>query len=381
MRDPFLPLSDALPLTRPWSGRRLGGGVDRQRGTYQSVLPLALVGSLLTLTLSWPAPPAALGLGLGVSGLLAAALVLSATPRCPLWVLDALLLAGGWAFLLGQLALTLFRPDAAADVTALGGLLPWFLVLLLAPGWLLGQTQGRVVSLGALGLTLGLTVAALTGPLSSWGPAGGAVLGWLAQLLLASAAAMLGQETAAWRSRDLARQGAWAGLAEEERDALTGLPHRRALTRLLTAHLRRQGPGLAVMALRIDGLERIEEERGVAFAEALRAHLARTLSAAVRHGDVVGCLERGSFAVLMRVPDARTARISGERLRLRVASRPLGGVLTTVSVGVALWRGHSAGRALLADAEEALERAHTAGGNCVALALAAPPTSPATAAA
>lgn len=341
--------------------------MDR-RATYQSVLPLALVGSLLTLALSWPAPSGALVTGAGLVGLLAASLVLSAVRRCPLWVLDALLLAGGWTLVLAELWLVLFRPQVGGDVTALGSLLPWFLVLLLAPGWLLGQDRGRAVSLGALALTLGLTAAAAAGPLVQGGPAAGPALAWLAQLLLAGTVAVLGQEAAAWRSRDLARQGAWAGLADEERDALTGLPHSRALTRLLTRHLRRHGPGLTAMVLRVDGLEATEEERGVAFAEALRAHIARTLTAAVRHGDVVGCLERGSFAVLMRVPDARAARIGGERLRLRVASRPLAGVLSTVSVGVAVWNGHSAGRALLADAHGAMERAREAGGNCVALA-------------
>jgi len=357
----------------------MGWGMDR-RATYQTVLPLALVGTLLTVALAWPVPAGEQAALFGLAGLLAALLVLSAVRRCPLWVLDAGVLAGGWTYVLSKLTLTLFWPDVVGGAVPLGELLPWFLVLLLAPGWLLGGAWGRRVSLSALGATLVLTAVFLAGPLMGREAAGDAVLRLLAQLLLAGSVAVIGQEAAAWRARDLVQRGAWAGLADEERDAVTGLPHGRALTRLLAAQLRPQrrprrlrqrlspARGLTVAVLRVDGLDRTEQERGVAFAEALRAHLARTLTTAVRHGDVVGCLDRESFAVLMRVPDARTARVVGERLRLRVASRPLAGVLPTVSVGVAVWQGQRTGRALLADAQTALECAREAGGNSVRLA-------------
>lgn len=371
MRDRFLPLPDALPLVNPWPG---GGasfrGADR-RAIYQRALPLALLGTLLPLALVWPATSAFRVTALGMAALLVVMLALSLLPRCPLWVLDALLLLGGWSLVLGELAFTLFTPETARAPTALGHVLPWFLLLLLAPTWLLGERRGRVLSRSALGLTLGLTAVYAAAPLLPWGTPWGAassgLLGLLAQLLLAGGITVMGQEAAAWRARDLARRGAWAGLSDDERDPLTGLPQRKALQRLLTAHLRRQGEGLTVAVLSLDTLEDIEAERGVAFAEALRAHLARILSAAVREGDVVGCLERGHFAVLMRVPDARAARVACERLRLRAASRPLGGVLANVSVGVAVWNGHTGGRALLADAQEALSHAQTRGGNCVYL--------------
>lgn len=373
MRDSFLPLPDALPLVKTWPGEGVFGRGIGRRATYQHALPLALLGTLLPLALVWPATSGFRVTALGMATLLVVMLALSLLPRCPLWVLDALLLLGGWCLVLGELAVTLFRPESAGGPVALGHVLPWFLLLLLAPTWLLGERRGRVLSRMALGVTLGLSALYAAGATlpweAPWGPVNisSGLLGLLAQLLLAGGITVLGQEAAMWRARDLARRGAWAGLTDDERDPLTGLPHRKALQRLLTAHLRRQGAGLTVAVLSMDSLEETEAERGVAFAEALRAHLARTLTAAVRHGDVVGCLDRGRFAVLMRVPDARAARVACERLRLRAASRPLEGVLTTVSVGAAIWNGQTTGRALIADAHHALGQAQTRGGNCVFL--------------
>ena len=59
---------------------------------------------------------------------------LSLMQRCPVWVLDLLLLVGGWAFVGGELALGLFLPDTAEARLAAANVAPWFLVLLLAHG-------------------------------------------------------------------------------------------------------------------------------------------------------------------------------------------------------------------------------------------------------
>lgn len=177
---------------------------------------------------------------------------------------------------------------------------------------------------------------------------------------------LLGQQAAMRRLRHQLRRISLE-LPDQECDPLTGLPGRRMLERVLRDRLPRQASGLTVAVLALDGLAEVEAERGVAFVEALRAHVARTLIAATRDEDVVGYLGEGTFAVLMRMPDGRFARAVCERLRLRVASRPLQGILPTVSVGVAIWKGEERARALLGAAQQAMTQAQQDGGNRVYL--------------
>ncbi|GAA5533332.1 hypothetical protein Dalu01_01732 [Deinococcus aluminii] len=368
MRDSFLPLPEVLPPAHGWRGRGVFRREPGRRDVYQLVLPLVLLGTLLPLALPGPGMPAAFAATSPLlAGLLGLVLALSLVQRVPLRVLDLLLLVGGWVFMLGQLALLLFAPGVGGGTRAAAGIVPWFPLFLLMHSWLLGERWGRVLGRAALGATLLLTVAFAVGPLPARGAEGSALLNSMLQLLLAGGAALLCQQVATRRATSQARQGAWASIPDQERDALTGLPARRALERILNRHLTRHAPGLTVAVLTVDGLEQVEEERGIAFAQALRAHVARTLSAAIREGDVVGCLGDHTLAVLMRVPDGRFARTTCERLRLRVASRPLHGVLPTVSVGVVVWAGHPDGRALLADAQQALSSARASGGNRVHL--------------
>lgn len=365
MRPPFLPFPDALPPADARPGRRTFRARTDRRAAYQQGLPLGLVAALLPLALLSPVPAGLLTTLPLLAGLLGLVLALSLLERCPLWVLDLLLLAGGWLLLLSQLALPLFGPGAAGDAARLGSAAPWLPVLLLISGWLLGERRGRELGGAALGLTLALTLAFAAGPMRGRGAEGPALLQALVQLLLAGGITLLGQAVTTRRTRAAARQGLWAELPDHERDALTGLPGPRTLKRVLTGHLRHHPAGLTVALLSVDHLEAVGVREGVAFAEALRAHVARTLSAAIRDEDVIGCLGGPTFAVLMRMPSAHAARGACERLRLRVASRPLGGVLPTVSVGVAVWAGHPDGTDLLASAQQALALAQGEGGNRV----------------
>lgn len=367
MRDPFLPFPDALPPADAWRGRSVFRRGPDRRETYQTLLPLALLGTLLPLALSQPTPSGLLFYApLLLAGLLGLVLGLSLVQRCPVWLLDLLLLSGGWAFVLGQLAPSLFFPGVADPQTAVANVTPWFLVLLLAHSWLLGERQGQTLSLALLGGTLAMTAAYTLGPVTAAGHGGSAPLNALLQLLLAGTVTLLGQQAALRRIRHQLRRGIFH-LPEQECDPLTGLPGRRMLERVLRNEVPRRASGLTVAVLALDGLEQVEEARGVAFVEALRAHVARTLIAATRDEDVVGYLGEGTFAVLMRMPDGRFARAVCERLRLRVASRPLQGILPTVSVGVALWGGEERARALLGSALTALDQARQDGGNRVYL--------------
>ncbi|ABF46039.1 diguanylate cyclase [Deinococcus geothermalis DSM 11300] len=367
MRDPLLPFPDALPPADAWRGRSVFRRGPDRRETYQLVLPLALLGTLLPLALSQPTPAGVLlAAPLLLAGVLGLVLGLSLMQRCPVWVLDLLLLVGGWAFVGGELALGLFLPDTAEARLAAANVAPWFLVLLLAHGWLLGERRSQALSLAALGGTLALTAAYALDPATAGGPGGRTPLNALSQLVLAGAVMLLGQQAAMRRLRHQLRRISLE-LPDQECDPLTGLPGRRMLERVLRDRLPRQASGLTVAVLALDGLAEVEAERGVAFVEALRAHVARTLIAATRDEDVVGYLGEGTFAVLMRMPDGRFARAVCERLRLRVASRPLQGILPTVSVGVAIWKGEERARALLGAAQQAMTQAQQDGGNRVYL--------------
>lgn len=357
MRDRLLPLPDLVfPLGGAVGSPTRAG--EARRAAYQWALPLALLAAALGLALVWPLLPMQAVLWGGLCGVMALTLVLSALPRCPVGVLDRLLLLGGWSFLLGRLGLGLFAPQlVGGGPELLGLLLPWFVLGLLAPGWLLDHSLGRWAARGALGVTGALgalyAVRVVSGTAES-----GLILALLAQLLLVGGLALLGQEATLARTEN--HRGPWSDLSPGESDALTGLPLRRPLERRLRT-LRRP---VAVAVVGVDDLPELEREGGAAFVQTVQAHLARTLAAATRSGDPVACLGEGTFAVLLPTTDPLGVRVVAERLRLRVASRPLAGRVVTVSVGLAVGTGAEA----LARAEAALRDAQVGGGHRVEVA-------------
>lgn len=355
MRDRLLPAPD--PAFR-LGGDRVNSPTaaeQARRAAYQWALPLALLAALLWVTLFWPLHPAQAVLWGGLGATLVAAMVLSALPRCPVRVLDRLLLLGGWGFLLGRLGLGLFAPQLVSGGPEwLGVLLPWFVLGLLAPGWLLGPAPGRLLARGALGVTGGLGVLYGVGVLPGTAESG-LTLALLTQLLLVGGLALLGQEAALARSEPA--WDAWADLPAAERDPLTDLPLRRPLERRLRT-LRRP---VAVAVVAVDDLPGLERGGGPVLVQTVRAHLARTLAQATRPGDPVACLGEGTFAVLLPATGPLEVRVVAERLRLRVASRPLAGRVVTVSVGLAVGTGEDT----LARAETALRDAQAAGGHRV----------------
>ncbi|MCP2014918.1 GGDEF domain-containing protein [Deinococcus sp. HSC-46F16] len=358
MRDRLLPLPDpAFYLGEGGTGSPTRTE-EARRAAYQWGLPIALLAVAVGLALVWPLHPAQTALWGGLAGVLAVALVLSALPRCPVGVLDRLLLLGGWTFLLGRLALGLFAPhlvDGGPEL--LGLLLPWFVLGLLAPGWLLDSSLGRWVARGALAVTGALGALYGVRVLLGTGESG-LILALLAQLLLVGGLALLGQEATLTRTED--RRGPWSGLLPGECDELTGLPLRRPMERRLRT-LRRP---VAVAVVGVDDLPDLERGGGAVLVQTVRAHLARTLAAATRTGDPVACLGEGTFAVLLPTTDPLAVRVVAERLRLRVASRPLAGRVVTVSVGLAVGTGAEA----LARAEAALRDAQAGGGHRVEVA-------------
>jgi diguanylate cyclase (GGDEF)-like protein len=166
---------------------------------------------------------------------------------------------------------------------------------------------------------------------------------------------------------------ALAGLAR--RDALTGLPNRRAFDEALArevARAARAGAPLAVVALDVDHFKRVNDGHGHAAGDAaLRAVAARAL-AALRTGDLLARVGGEEFAALLPGAALADAREVAERVRLAVAAAPIdaagapGAALAlTVSLGCATLGPGEAGAALVARADARLYDAKHRGRNRV----------------
>jgi diguanylate cyclase (GGDEF)-like protein len=168
----------------------------------------------------------------------------------------------------------------------------------------------------------------------------------------------------------LARQLAF----EASHDPLTGLPnHNRALDSLRHALARaaRDGRGVAVLILDLDGFKRVNNQHGHHGGDRMLHVVGRRLAAQVRAGDVVARLAGDEFALIVEGienPD-EVADFARRLIAAVEAPVPLGGALTrvTASVGVAidLDGGDDADR-LLREASHAVARAKTDGGGRVA---------------
>ncbi|HVG73788.1 MAG TPA: diguanylate cyclase [Thermoleophilaceae bacterium] len=138
-----------------------------------------------------------------------------------------------------------------------------------------------------------------------------------------------------WVTRRLDVVGAEPQTAAEI-DPATGLPTRFSLLDRLAWALHPAGSGAAgVIVIRIDGLERIVEDRGRPGTSVVLRELGRHISSALRPLDLVGQLDEERLAaVCAGVHDATTAARIAERI-LDVAKRPIGpgGLPVVPSIG------------------------------------------------
>ena len=127
-----------------------------------------------------------------------------------------------------------------------------------------------------------------------------------------------------WVTRRLDLVGAEPQTAAEI-DPATGLPTRFSLLDRLAWALHPAGSGAAgVIVIRIDGLERIVEDRGRPGTSVVLRELGRHISSALRPLDLVGQLDEERLAaVCAGVHDATTVGRIAERI-LDVAKRPIG---------------------------------------------------------
>ena len=138
-----------------------------------------------------------------------------------------------------------------------------------------------------------------------------------------------------WVTRRLDLVGAEPQTAAEI-DPATGLPTRFSLLDRLAWALHPAGSGAAgVIVIRIDGLERIVEDRGRPGTSVVLRELGRHIASALRPLDLVGQLDEERLAaVCAGVHDATTVARIAERI-LDVAQRPIGpgGLPVVPSIG------------------------------------------------
>ncbi|MBZ9715180.1 GGDEF domain-containing protein [Deinococcus multiflagellatus] len=337
----------------------LGGGTLDRRLLSTHVLVVVLGAMLLKLA-SMPMDAFEHATLAVTCALVVGLLAVTALTRAPLQVLHGLLLAVAWSYVLSQLWHVLFRVPEQGQLQALGTLGPWAAVTLASHLWMLGRRDSLPLSVLALGSTAALLAAyVLQVPGAAQQPVVGATL----QLLLAGAVMLVGQHTTARRvTADLRRD--LLGDGQAERDALTGLPGNAAMKRWLDGAVARRPEGLGVVVIALDAP--VPGAGGPGDARRL-AHVARVLQGALRDEDMLGYLSDDQLVLALRAADARSARALCERLRLRVASRPVDGHNVTVTMGLAFYDDHRSGLSLLREAEDTCLSLQREGSNRVAL--------------
>jgi diguanylate cyclase (GGDEF)-like protein len=157
------------------------------------------------------------------------------------------------------------------------------------------------------------------------------------------------------------------------RDALTGLPNRRAFEEDLAreaARAARTGAPLAVVVLDVDRFKAVNDAHGHAAGDAVLRAVAARAGAAVRAGDVLARVGGEEFAILLAGADLARAVEAAERLRRALAAAPVEAaglaLRVTASFGCAALGAGEAPQALVARADARLYEAKRDGRDRVA---------------
>jgi two-component system cell cycle response regulator len=157
------------------------------------------------------------------------------------------------------------------------------------------------------------------------------------------------------------------------RDALTGLPNRRAFEEDLArevARAARTGAPLSVIALDVDRFKAVNDAHGHAAGDAVLRAVAVRTGGAIRAGDLLARVGGEEFAILLPGADLARAAEAAERVRAALAAVPVeaaGRALpVTASFGCAALAPGEAPEALLARADGRLYEAKREGRNRVA---------------
>jgi putative two-component system response regulator len=162
--------------------------------------------------------------------------------------------------------------------------------------------------------------------------------------------------------------------AEARRDALTGLPNRRAFDEHLEQMLAEAGGDnpVAVALLDVDGFKSVNDTGGHAVGDEVLATLARLFLRSVRANEHVFRIGGDEFAVVIAGATEAGVR-AGERILRATRLQRRGRSLPTLSGGVAHSVGAESKQELLARADAALYTSKDAGGDRFTAAGIAPP--------
>ena len=156
-------------------------------------------------------------------------------------------------------------------------------------------------------------------------------------------------------------------------DNLTGLANRPLLRDHLeqaTARARRGSP-VALLMIDLDGFKTVNDTYGHAAGDQLLVAVAQRLRDGIRGADTAARLGGDEFAVLLDGMDSPDDAVLVAGRLLAALQEPLtvSGVELTPrgSIGVAVWRDHADGDALMRDADTAMYAAKTAGKSRVAV--------------
>jgi diguanylate cyclase (GGDEF)-like protein len=155
------------------------------------------------------------------------------------------------------------------------------------------------------------------------------------------------------------------------RDALTGLPNRRALESqfpVAARAARARGARLAVMTCDVDHFKTVNDTYGHVRGDRVLQALADALRAAARDGDSVCRWGGEEFVLMVVVPHEMAARQAAERLRAAIAANGCDGLPLTISIGVAVVESGAGLQESFDEADAALYRAKALGRNRVVMA-------------
>jgi diguanylate cyclase (GGDEF)-like protein len=158
-------------------------------------------------------------------------------------------------------------------------------------------------------------------------------------------------------------------------DMLTGLANRRAFD-----HLIDHRPGrlqFSILAIDVDDLKLVNDAFGHGVGDELLIFVARSLSVALRRGDVLARMGGDEFAVLLLGADIKGAREVADRMIATLRTEPFLGESPTVSIGIAFGTPDDDAAAVYAAADKAMYRAKRLGGGQCAFAERLDPEVPA----
>jgi two-component system cell cycle response regulator len=160
-------------------------------------------------------------------------------------------------------------------------------------------------------------------------------------------------------------------------DALTGLPNRFWLERILERQIERtvrdgQAPQLAVIMVDIDDFKTFNDRHGVAYGDHFLSFVSHKICDRLRPTEVITRYGGDEFVIFLPGIDIDVARRIGERIHRGVMDAvpvmPDGTTIPhpTISLGLTMLRPGQTAEDLLAEADRALSRAKGGGGNSIA---------------